>query len=278
MASGRVLRQWTGKVISVSPDDALMLCADNEGNSGDALYPSGDQPEYARLVEVSSGKTVGKLPYSSAQNAFFSPDGRFIYAPSFDKPSLVLRVPQLTPVIPLPKLHGVITSQDATRVIGLSPGNKLNRWIGKSRSHIVVDTRLADPCQMYEPAPGVVLVCGVSVRGPNFEEVTQVYDEASLTLKQTIPGVVLTHTPDWRAIVLSKTDANLQSTYSLLDLTASRQNMESAVQCSFGVPKQINVPGILPSTCPTYDKALAISPDGKHIAYATDRGLTCITI
>lgn len=258
--TGRMLRQWTGpeRVWTVSRDLSLMVTA-----SGRYL---------AHLQEVATGHERGHFAVDSWMNLSFSRDAHYLCVSGWKQPSQLLRTSDLSPVLPMPPLMSVRFARDGQRVLGVARDGTLHIWQLPLRRYTAVPTGLTFALWCYELSDGALVIRGDAGSAKASRMVTQVRSPDGTRLLHSFPGWPETTSPDgqWLAFWVQPTSRHgftpgEVAAFDILDAhTGQRVTRLDVATDALGQPTTLHSP---------FPNHLAIAPDDRHFAFATDDGL-----
>ena len=202
VGSGRVLRQWAGGVLDVLPDLSRMVIDDDHRMSLGTYGPPGPgrAPTTIRVVDVATGRIIGQFPLDKSWGVRLSQDGHYLCLPDYLRPSRLLRLPGMTPVLSLPPLSWMWVSRDDARLVGVSPDGTLHIWLLPSGRHTTVATGLSRAHWVYGIGNNTLVMDGVAGAGGDLREVVQVRSGDGTRLLRSFPGDPRAYSADDRYI------------------------------------------------------------------------------
>ncbi|MEO7716082.1 MAG: hypothetical protein ABIY70_07760, partial [Capsulimonas sp.] len=274
--TGRALRRWNGQVVDVLPDFSLMVIGE-DGATRSVAKVSGSQPAQqttkptpaprgGRVVDVLTGRVLGVLPEAGFRDAILSRDGRYLCVVNGDKPALLLRVPEMTPIFSMPSLSFLRVARDGDRALGVD-GNTgvLHLWLLSTGLHTTVDTGLNQLRHVYSLDDGSVVVQGDEGTRFHSHAVLQVRSADGERLLRSLPMDPLASSWNAQFAGVNEWNGHGSDAFNVFDLQSGRRIVR--------LNMAMDALGQTVSKHDYGEERFAISPDGHRFASAGRNGL-----
>ena len=185
ITSGRTIRSWDGQVDQVSPDFSRVITSNDESAVPNHNVQRRGTATTCRVVDVVTGAVIGSFVSDTPWKMHVSKLGDYLCVPRYNRPSLLLRLSDMTSVLPLPPLVDMTMSSDDRHLVAINSSGQICSWSLSSGKEEIISSGLSDLQWVYNVADGIGIF-GIHNPGMDSHEQFQVRSPDGLAVRYTV--------------------------------------------------------------------------------------------